>query len=81
MQQAVISLSAKLQQKEEELRNLQKQLTAGENCNQVDFSVKFCLNTMDGGGRQYSSSVRALCYSLLANQVSPAKIHGIIEAV
>ena len=80
MQQAVISLSAKLQQKEEELRNLQKQLTAGENCNQVDFSVKFCLNTMDGG-RQYSSSVRALYYSLLANQVSPAKIHGIIEAV
>jgi len=143
LQQEVKSLSVKLQQKEEELRNLQEQLTAEESSkvdsDQIQFleknyanykklytremnakiealqlqnqtltetvydlqaelensacpvdsisssigednSVKFCLNTMDGG-KQYSSSVRALYYSLLAGQVSPAKIRGIIEAV
>ena len=45
-----------------------------------DQSIKFCFNTKDGG-RQYSSSIRNLYYSLLADQISPAKIRSIIKAV
>lgn len=41
-----------------------------------DQSVKLCFNTMDGG-KQYSSSIRSLYYSLLADQVPPAKIRNI----
>ena len=45
-----------------------------------DQSIKFCFNTINGG-RQYSSSIRNLYYSLLADQISPAKIRSIIKAV
>ena len=43
-------------------------------------SVKFCFQTLDGG-KQFSPAIRALYYTLLAEQVPPAKVSKIIKAV
>ncbi len=42
--------------------------------------VMFCFETKDGG-RVYSTAVRELYYTLLTNQLPPAKISGVIRSV
>lgn len=42
--------------------------------------VEFCFQTVDGG-RQYYPAVQSLYYTLLADQIPPAKVSRIIKAV
>ena len=43
-------------------------------------SVKFCFETKEGN-KKYSPAIRELYYSLLTDQLSPAKISSVIKTV
>ena len=78
--QAVKAENLEMSQIIESIRNELSAMTTGDLPIAVDSKSNFVIETMTGG-KQYSAAIRKLYYTLLADQVPPAKISTIIMSV
>lgn len=62
------------------IASLQDELKEATSVTLDNSAVEFCFQTKSGG-KKYSPCIRKLYYTLLADQIPPAKIGGIIKAI